>query len=137
MLPTVCDLFSCLKVGGDKDKWLHRAAEQVSRCLVSAATVALTSPGRAITQLSLSFSLSPPPSRCDHDDITSSSSSSRTLFSSLSPPPPSSCDISSLSCFLPIKTHHCLFPSANITTSNYRRWISLGEQDGVLSVSGV
>lgn len=59
MLPTVCDLFSCLKVGGDKDKWLHRAAEQVSRCLVSAATVALTSPGRAITQLSLSVSPSP------------------------------------------------------------------------------
>lgn len=44
VLPTVCDLFSCLKVGGDKDKWLHRAAEQVSRCLVSAATVILTSP---------------------------------------------------------------------------------------------
>lgn len=29
VLPTVCDLFSCLKVGGDKDKWLHRAAEQM------------------------------------------------------------------------------------------------------------
>ncbi|CAJ1066520.1 nuclear receptor coactivator 4 isoform X2 [Xyrichtys novacula] len=28
-LPTVCDLFSCMKVGGDKDKWLHRAAEQM------------------------------------------------------------------------------------------------------------
>lgn len=30
MLPTVCDLFSCMKMGGDKEKWLHRAAEQVS-----------------------------------------------------------------------------------------------------------
>ncbi|KAI3363563.1 hypothetical protein L3Q82_012172 [Scortum barcoo] len=27
-LPTVCDLFSCMKVGGDKDKWLHKAPEQ-------------------------------------------------------------------------------------------------------------
>uniref|UniRef100_A0A3Q3W7D8 Nuclear receptor coactivator 4 N-terminal domain-containing protein n=1 Tax=Mola mola TaxID=94237 RepID=A0A3Q3W7D8_MOLML len=31
-LPIVCDLFSCMKVGGDKDKWLHRAAEQVNHC---------------------------------------------------------------------------------------------------------
>lgn len=30
MLPTVCDLFSCMKMGGDNEKWLHRAAEQVS-----------------------------------------------------------------------------------------------------------
>uniref|UniRef100_A0A3P8TBR7 Nuclear receptor coactivator 4 n=1 Tax=Amphiprion percula TaxID=161767 RepID=A0A3P8TBR7_AMPPE len=30
VLPTVCDLFSCMKVGGDKDKWLHRAPVQVS-----------------------------------------------------------------------------------------------------------
>uniref|UniRef100_G3PFB0 Nuclear receptor coactivator 4 N-terminal domain-containing protein n=1 Tax=Gasterosteus aculeatus aculeatus TaxID=481459 RepID=G3PFB0_GASAC len=29
-LPSVCDLFSCMKVGGDKEKWLHKAAEQVS-----------------------------------------------------------------------------------------------------------
>ncbi|TNN23534.1 Nuclear receptor coactivator 4 [Liparis tanakae] len=29
-LPSVCDLFSCMKVGGDNDKWLHRPAEQVS-----------------------------------------------------------------------------------------------------------
>ncbi|XP_072246564.1 LOW QUALITY PROTEIN: nuclear receptor coactivator 4 [Leuresthes tenuis] len=29
VLPTVCDLFSCMKVGGDKDKWLHRAAVQM------------------------------------------------------------------------------------------------------------
>ncbi|KAM6915825.1 nuclear receptor coactivator 4 [Xenentodon cancila] len=29
-LPIVCDLFSCMKVGGDKDKWLHRTAVQVS-----------------------------------------------------------------------------------------------------------
>ncbi|XP_060896839.1 nuclear receptor coactivator 4 isoform X2 [Labrus mixtus] len=28
-LPTVCDLFSCMKVGGDKEKWLHKAAEQM------------------------------------------------------------------------------------------------------------
>ncbi|XP_028279422.1 LOW QUALITY PROTEIN: nuclear receptor coactivator 4 [Parambassis ranga] len=28
-LPTVCDLFSCMKVGGDKDKWLHRAPVQM------------------------------------------------------------------------------------------------------------
>ncbi|XP_044069481.1 nuclear receptor coactivator 4 isoform X2 [Siniperca chuatsi] len=28
-LPTVCDLFSCMKVGGDKDKWLHKAPEQM------------------------------------------------------------------------------------------------------------
>ncbi|CAL8258642.1 unnamed protein product [Lota lota] len=27
-LPTVCDLFSCLKVGGEKDKWLHKAPIQ-------------------------------------------------------------------------------------------------------------
>lgn len=45
VLPTVCDLFSCLKVGGDKDKWLHRAAEQVSWCLHSNAAVSLTSSG--------------------------------------------------------------------------------------------
>uniref|UniRef100_A0A3P8TGQ2 Nuclear receptor coactivator 4 n=1 Tax=Amphiprion percula TaxID=161767 RepID=A0A3P8TGQ2_AMPPE len=29
VLPTVCDLFSCMKVGGDKDKWLHRAPVQM------------------------------------------------------------------------------------------------------------
>lgn len=29
-LPTVCDLFSCMKVGGDKEKWLHKAPVQVS-----------------------------------------------------------------------------------------------------------
>uniref|UniRef100_A0A3Q0R4B1 Nuclear receptor coactivator 4 n=1 Tax=Amphilophus citrinellus TaxID=61819 RepID=A0A3Q0R4B1_AMPCI len=29
-LPTMCDLFSCMKVGGDKEKWLHRAPVQVS-----------------------------------------------------------------------------------------------------------
>ncbi|XP_070697066.1 nuclear receptor coactivator 4 isoform X2 [Pempheris klunzingeri] len=28
-LPIVCDLFSCMKVGGDKEKWLHRAPEQM------------------------------------------------------------------------------------------------------------
>ncbi|XP_074531470.1 nuclear receptor coactivator 4 isoform X2 [Halichoeres trimaculatus] len=28
-LPTVCDLFSCMKMSGDKEKWLHRAAEQM------------------------------------------------------------------------------------------------------------
>ncbi|XP_076598541.1 nuclear receptor coactivator 4 isoform X2 [Chaetodon auriga] len=28
-LPTVCDLFSCMKVGGDKEKWLHKAPEQM------------------------------------------------------------------------------------------------------------
>ncbi|XP_051251660.1 nuclear receptor coactivator 4 isoform X2 [Dicentrarchus labrax] len=28
-LPTVCDLFSCMKVGGDKDKWLQKAPEQM------------------------------------------------------------------------------------------------------------
>ncbi|XP_069544657.1 nuclear receptor coactivator 4 [Brachyistius frenatus] len=28
-LPIVCDLFSCMKVGGDKDKWLHRAPVQM------------------------------------------------------------------------------------------------------------
>ncbi|XP_059179925.1 nuclear receptor coactivator 4 isoform X2 [Centropristis striata] len=28
-LPSVCDLFSCMKVGGDKDKWLHKAPEQM------------------------------------------------------------------------------------------------------------
>lgn len=45
VLPTVCDLFSCLKVGGDKDKWLHRAAEPVSWFLLSDAATALTCPG--------------------------------------------------------------------------------------------
>ncbi|TKS65127.1 Nuclear receptor coactivator 4 [Collichthys lucidus] len=30
-LPVVCDLFSCMRVGGDKEKWLHRAAEQPIR----------------------------------------------------------------------------------------------------------
>ncbi|XP_041644760.1 nuclear receptor coactivator 4 isoform X2 [Cheilinus undulatus] len=29
VLPTVCDLFSCMKVSGDKEKWLHKAAEQM------------------------------------------------------------------------------------------------------------
>ncbi|XP_041866207.1 nuclear receptor coactivator 4 isoform X2 [Melanotaenia boesemani] len=29
VLPTVCDLFSCMKVGGDKDKWLHRGPVQM------------------------------------------------------------------------------------------------------------
>ncbi|KAM4599816.1 nuclear receptor coactivator 4 [Fundulus diaphanus] len=28
-LPAVCELFSCMKVGGDKDQWLHRAAVQM------------------------------------------------------------------------------------------------------------
>ncbi|KAM4607969.1 nuclear receptor coactivator 4 isoform 2-T3 [Polymixia lowei] len=28
-LPTVCDLFSCMKIGGDKDKWLHKAPIQM------------------------------------------------------------------------------------------------------------
>lgn len=28
-LPSVCDLFSCMKVGGDKEKWLLKAAEQM------------------------------------------------------------------------------------------------------------
>ncbi|XP_067092628.1 nuclear receptor coactivator 4 isoform X1 [Osmerus mordax] len=28
-LPTVCDLFSCMKLGGDKDKWLHSAPIQM------------------------------------------------------------------------------------------------------------
>lgn len=37
MLPTVCDLFSCMKMGGDKEKWLHRAAEQVSTIMRDAA----------------------------------------------------------------------------------------------------
>uniref|UniRef100_A0A3Q3J944 Nuclear receptor coactivator 4 N-terminal domain-containing protein n=1 Tax=Monopterus albus TaxID=43700 RepID=A0A3Q3J944_MONAL len=35
VLPSVCDLFSCMKVGGDKDKWLHTAPVQVSQSLVS------------------------------------------------------------------------------------------------------
>lgn len=54
-MPTVCDLFSCLKVGGDKEKWLHRAAEQVSWCLLRAAQVTLTWLG-AHTTLSPSLS---------------------------------------------------------------------------------
>ncbi|XP_007247447.3 nuclear receptor coactivator 4 isoform X1 [Astyanax mexicanus] len=29
VLPTVCDLFSCLKLDGDKEKWLHRAPIQM------------------------------------------------------------------------------------------------------------
>uniref|UniRef100_A0A4W5PHP3 Nuclear receptor coactivator 4 n=1 Tax=Hucho hucho TaxID=62062 RepID=A0A4W5PHP3_9TELE len=28
-LPTVCDLFSCMKIGGDKEKWLHRVPVQM------------------------------------------------------------------------------------------------------------
>ncbi|XP_067276732.1 nuclear receptor coactivator 4 [Pseudorasbora parva] len=28
-LPTVCDLFSCMKLGGDKEKWLHHATTQI------------------------------------------------------------------------------------------------------------
>lgn len=28
-LPIVCDLFSCMKLGGDKEKWLHQAATQI------------------------------------------------------------------------------------------------------------
>nr|XP_057920728.1 nuclear receptor coactivator 4 isoform X1 [Doryrhamphus excisus] len=28
-LPSVCDLFSCMKVGSDKEKWLHRAPIQM------------------------------------------------------------------------------------------------------------
>ncbi|XP_034040668.1 nuclear receptor coactivator 4 isoform X2 [Thalassophryne amazonica] len=28
-LPNVCDLFSCMKVGGDKDHWLHKASIQI------------------------------------------------------------------------------------------------------------
>uniref|UniRef100_A0A8C7CX25 Nuclear receptor coactivator 4 n=1 Tax=Oncorhynchus kisutch TaxID=8019 RepID=A0A8C7CX25_ONCKI len=27
--PTVCDLFSCMKIGGDQEKWLHQAPIQV------------------------------------------------------------------------------------------------------------
>ncbi|XP_047207619.1 nuclear receptor coactivator 4 isoform X4 [Girardinichthys multiradiatus] len=29
VFPAVCELFSCMNVGGDKDKWLHRAAVQM------------------------------------------------------------------------------------------------------------
>ncbi|XP_026164920.1 nuclear receptor coactivator 4 isoform X2 [Mastacembelus armatus] len=29
VLPSVCDLFSCMKLGGDKEKWLHRAPVQM------------------------------------------------------------------------------------------------------------
>ncbi|GLD56014.1 nuclear receptor coactivator 4 isoform X1 [Lates japonicus] len=29
VLPVVCDLFSCMKVGGDKEKWLHKAPVQM------------------------------------------------------------------------------------------------------------
>ncbi|KAM4730190.1 nuclear receptor coactivator 4 isoform 3-T3 [Anableps anableps] len=29
VLPAVCELFSCMKVGGDKDKWLHTPAVQM------------------------------------------------------------------------------------------------------------
>uniref|UniRef100_A0A8C1M7C2 Nuclear receptor coactivator 4 n=1 Tax=Cyprinus carpio TaxID=7962 RepID=A0A8C1M7C2_CYPCA len=28
-LPTVCDLFSCMKLSGDKEKWLHQTATQI------------------------------------------------------------------------------------------------------------
>jgi len=28
-LPTVCDLFSCMKLSGDKEKWLQHTATQV------------------------------------------------------------------------------------------------------------
>ncbi|XP_026134971.1 nuclear receptor coactivator 4-like isoform X3 [Carassius auratus] len=28
-LPTVCDLFTCLKLSGDKEKWLHQTATQI------------------------------------------------------------------------------------------------------------
>ena len=28
-LPTVCDLFSCIKLDADKEQWLHRAPIQV------------------------------------------------------------------------------------------------------------
>uniref|UniRef100_A0A4W5PK17 Nuclear receptor coactivator 4 n=1 Tax=Hucho hucho TaxID=62062 RepID=A0A4W5PK17_9TELE len=34
-LPTVCDLFSCMKIGGDKEKWLHRVPVQVRILIVS------------------------------------------------------------------------------------------------------
>uniref|UniRef100_A0A3P9IJR7 Nuclear receptor coactivator 4 n=1 Tax=Oryzias latipes TaxID=8090 RepID=A0A3P9IJR7_ORYLA len=30
VLPAVCDLFSCMKMGGDKEKWLQKAAMQAS-----------------------------------------------------------------------------------------------------------
>uniref|UniRef100_A0A3P9PES7 Nuclear receptor coactivator 4 n=1 Tax=Poecilia reticulata TaxID=8081 RepID=A0A3P9PES7_POERE len=33
-LPAVCELFSCMKMGGDKEKWLHSAAVQVSYLLL-------------------------------------------------------------------------------------------------------
>uniref|UniRef100_A0A3B3YVH2 Nuclear receptor coactivator 4 N-terminal domain-containing protein n=1 Tax=Poecilia mexicana TaxID=48701 RepID=A0A3B3YVH2_9TELE len=33
-LPAVCELFSCMKMGGDKEKWLHSAAIQVSYLLL-------------------------------------------------------------------------------------------------------
>ncbi|KAK2921514.1 nuclear receptor coactivator 4 isoform X2 [Channa argus] len=29
VMPSVCDLFSCMKVGGDKEKWLHREPVQM------------------------------------------------------------------------------------------------------------
>ncbi|TRY95388.1 hypothetical protein DNTS_010959 [Danionella cerebrum] len=28
-LPVMCDLFSCMKLGGDKEKWLHQAATRI------------------------------------------------------------------------------------------------------------
>lgn len=33
-MPSVCDLFACMKVGGDKEKWLHTAPVQVSHDLL-------------------------------------------------------------------------------------------------------
>lgn len=30
-LPTVCDLFSCMKLSGDREKWLHQTATQVRK----------------------------------------------------------------------------------------------------------
>lgn len=38
-LPAVCDLFSCLKLDMDKEKWLHQAPIQVRTAIVYEAEI--------------------------------------------------------------------------------------------------
>lgn len=92
VLPSVCDLFSCMKVSGDKEKWLHKDPVQVSLLFCFQGTLSTLlvpavqlEPG-VFNKVCLSFNAAQSrtknnienfdflfPRRCDDDDVSSSS----------------------------------------------------------------
>uniref|UniRef100_A0A4W6CLU6 Nuclear receptor coactivator 4 n=1 Tax=Lates calcarifer TaxID=8187 RepID=A0A4W6CLU6_LATCA len=69
VLPVVCDLFSCMKMSGDKEKWLHKAPVQVSER--SNQSSVFTCWSRCVDDL-VRFTSPLSVSRCD-DNVSSSS----------------------------------------------------------------